>query len=406
MGQAEQTTAGLPLIVVMPDIALHSDGGGWCTDWPDGKEKWETFHIDQLIPWVDANLPTVAARRGRAVYGLSQGGFGAMSYAARHPDLFAAAGSYSGAIDTAADPTAQLLVTPIVQGTAFGLDRQPADAMFGPRTTNEINWAAHDPATLAANLRGMDIRLYTGNGRPGPLDAGFPNPGAMAIESGVHELTQLFHARLERLGIPSAYRDYGPGTHSWAYWARDLRDTIAPLMETFGHPRPDPVTVDYRSAEDPWSAWGWDVDVHRPAREFSALQDAGRDGFALRGSGTADVVTAPLYPAGATATVHITGLQVDRTETATADGAGRLHLTVPLGPGNRARQDTLQARLAGGTKAYTTQVRVTDVRAPVAAAGRRRCRPHAQARRGARRQGLKRSASRCWTSTMRPGRSR
>jgi S-formylglutathione hydrolase FrmB len=50
VGEAEQTTAGLPLILVMPDIALNLNGGGWCTNWPDGEYRWETFHIDQLIP--------------------------------------------------------------------------------------------------------------------------------------------------------------------------------------------------------------------------------------------------------------------------------------------------------------------------------------------------------------------
>src|ERR1700680_4517413 len=48
-GAAEQTTAGRQLIVVMPDIALGRDGGGWCTNWwgsgPQGRPLWETFHI-------------------------------------------------------------------------------------------------------------------------------------------------------------------------------------------------------------------------------------------------------------------------------------------------------------------------------------------------------------------------
>jgi S-formylglutathione hydrolase FrmB len=100
MGAAEQTTAGRPLIVVMPDIAQHDNGGGWCTDSYNGgaygPPEWETFHIDQLIPWIDSNLRTVAGRQGRAIAGLSQGGFCSMSYAARHPDLFSAALSFSG----------------------------------------------------------------------------------------------------------------------------------------------------------------------------------------------------------------------------------------------------------------------------------------------------------------------
>src|SRR3954454_18915126 len=66
-GDAERATAGLPAIVVMPDIDLNVDGGGWCTNWPNGKYKWETFHIDQLVPWVDKTFRTRATRSGRAI---------------------------------------------------------------------------------------------------------------------------------------------------------------------------------------------------------------------------------------------------------------------------------------------------------------------------------------------------
>ena len=63
-GDAEALTAGLPLIVVMPNIDIAGDGGGWCNNWTSSTgvtENWTTYHIDQLIPWVDANLPTIAA---------------------------------------------------------------------------------------------------------------------------------------------------------------------------------------------------------------------------------------------------------------------------------------------------------------------------------------------------------
>ena len=35
-GNAEQTTAGLPLIVVLPDAGFDGDGGGWFTNWYNG----------------------------------------------------------------------------------------------------------------------------------------------------------------------------------------------------------------------------------------------------------------------------------------------------------------------------------------------------------------------------------
>ena len=188
-GGAEATTAGRPLIVVMPDAGYDGDGGGWFTNWVNGgrggRPKWETFHIDQVVPWVDANLRTVRSRGGRAIAGLSQGGFGALSYAARHPDLFGTAASFSGAAEIARDPMAVKLVTPIIQATAVGLDHVGADDMFGPRATQELNWRARDPATLVDNLRWSHIYLWTGNGQPGPLDPVAPDSFAERIEAGV-----------------------------------------------------------------------------------------------------------------------------------------------------------------------------------------------------------------------------
>jgi Putative esterase/Transposase, Mutator family len=67
-GNAEALTAGFKGIVVMPDTGT---GGGY-VDWYNsgafGPPAWETYHIGQLLPWIDGHLPTIAARRGRAIY--------------------------------------------------------------------------------------------------------------------------------------------------------------------------------------------------------------------------------------------------------------------------------------------------------------------------------------------------
>jgi S-formylglutathione hydrolase FrmB len=379
MGDAEKTTATSPFIVAMPDAGYDSDGGGWFTDWyrggKGGVPKWESFHVGELIPFVDRNLRTVAARRGRAIYGLSQGGFGSMSYASRHPDMFVASGAFSGAVDTTADAEAQALTTPIIQATTTGLDGESdPDAMFGSRATENVNWAAHDPATLAANLRGQNIRLYTGNGFPGPLDGPVANPGAEAIEGGVHILNGLFHTRLDGLKIPSVYDDYGPGTHSWPYWARDFRDVAPVLAKVFADPPAAPAKVDYRSGDDHWSAWGYDVTFKRPAREFSELSDGDARGFALAGSGSATVLTPPAYLAGSRAQVSVktaSGTPGTATSTAVADATGRLALTVPLGPGNPDQQYTAASEAAGGPKVFTTHVAIAGVPRPAACTLRR-----------------------------------
>jgi hypothetical protein len=312
----------------MPDIALNDDGGGWCTDWHGGvgPHRWETFHIGELIPWIDGTLRTLRNRGGRAIAGLSQGGFCAMSYAARHPDLFGTALSFSGAPDVAYGPDAVIGTTLIVGGTEIGLDGQPIGSMFGDRLTAGVNWAAHDPTTLATNLRDTNLFMYAGNGRPGPLDQK-ANPGASAIEMMVSQDTRDFHDRLVALGIPSTYEPYGPGTHTWGYWARDLAASIGAVMDDFAHPRPLPPAVDYTSAENRFAVYGWSVVMSRGEQRLATLSHATPDGFSLSGGiGDATVTTPAVYAKDAVYRVTVNGAQ--RTVISTAHG--RLRMYVPL----------------------------------------------------------------------------
>jgi S-formylglutathione hydrolase FrmB len=336
-GGAEAATEGLPLIVVMPDAGFDGNGGGWFTNWVDtttalGPSQWETFHVDQLIPWVDANLHTVASREGRAIAGLSQGGFGSTTYAARHPDMFTSAASFSGAPDIDYNPLVAAGATAVIQATAVGLDGVQADAMFGSRATNEINWQGHDPADLVTNLRGVDVWLYTATGVPGPLDPPTPNPGAMGIEGLTHGSTISFVQRAQQLNVPVHLEDYVFGTHSWPYWARDLQEYLGPLMQTFAQPPARPEFASYQSVDQNWSQWGWSVSLDRPApQQFSALTDGGPNGFTLQGTGTATVVTPPFYAPGSVAIATISTPSGTSTIPATADESGRLVLTVSLG---------------------------------------------------------------------------
>jgi S-formylglutathione hydrolase FrmB len=229
VGDAEAITAGRPLIVVMPD----GGRGGWYTNWDNrgagGPPEWETYHVGELIPWVDDHYRTVATRDGRAIAGLSMGGFGAISYAARHPDLFDWAGSFSGAVDVIHNA----FVVGVIDLEA-PLDGGLPDDQFCDRILNQPNWQAHDPWTQAPNLRGMTIEIDTGNGQPGPYDGtrNYYDP----IEQQVHGMSVSLHQRLLALGIPHIWDDYGPGTHSWPYWQRDLRQALPSVLDTLAGP--------------------------------------------------------------------------------------------------------------------------------------------------------------------------
>jgi S-formylglutathione hydrolase FrmB len=182
-GGVERATTRTPLIVVMPDGGAEATYTG----------RWTSYHTDQLVRWVDTRFRTIAARRGRSIAGLSMGGFGALSYAARTPQTYAAAASFSGALE-----------------------------LSSPK-----------PIDLAPRLRSLAlVELRTGDGTPGPLDprATKRGCGACVIERFLHPMNVRMHDRLRALHIRHVWDDYGPGTHDWPYWRRDLRQTLPDLM--------------------------------------------------------------------------------------------------------------------------------------------------------------------------------
>ncbi len=274
-GIVQSLTDGLGLIVVMPDGGKSA----WYTDWYNnglgGTPMWETYHIDQLIPWIDDHFRTVAARSGRAIAGLSSGGFGAMSYASRHPDLFVAAAAFSGAVDTNTPP---VVAGKVIDGLA-AQDGGIPGSLFGLRETEEVRWRGHNPWDLADNLRGMDLTLRTGNGFPGGPGPEMLLDGGRLLEGAVHPMNVSFDQRLTALGIAHTFEDYGPGTHSFYYWNRDLQRTLPEIMSVFAEDRPDPSPFSYRSIEQSYEVYGWSVRMDRPRRRVQFTRERERDRF-------------------------------------------------------------------------------------------------------------------------------
>jgi S-formylglutathione hydrolase FrmB len=335
-GDAEQLTAKYPVLVVMPDTGPTGDYSNWYNGGAGGPPEWETYHVDQLIPWVDAHFRTKPSRAERAVAGLSMGGFGAMSYAARHPDLFAAAASFSGAVDT--NNPLDIAVTPV--------------SVWGPRATEEVRWRAHNPWDLAGNLRGISLTIRTGNGLTGG-----PFGGGDIVETTVRDMSVSFHDRLSQLAIPSIWDDYGPGGHDWPYWQRDLRETLPTLMAVFDRPKPAPSSFTFTAVEQRYGVYGWSVALRRPALEFSTLRVAGNRAFSITGGGEATVATAPLFPPGRSLLTVVTDASGRRLKHVVADTSGRLWIRLALGRGNRYQEYT---RAADGVprRSVTARVRI------------------------------------------------
>lgn len=85
-----------PLIMVMP---LGSTGTFTDEEWVDGVSPgngWGTFVARDLVRAVDRRFRTIPSPRGRAIGGLSEGGYGAIDIALRHPGEFSVVESWSG----------------------------------------------------------------------------------------------------------------------------------------------------------------------------------------------------------------------------------------------------------------------------------------------------------------------
>ncbi|WP_394843921.1 hypothetical protein LZC95_43565 [Pendulispora brunnea] len=80
-------------IVVMVDTSTKT-GSTYLVDSPI-TGAWDTFFAKDLVPYIDAHYRTLPRRTARGLVGHSTGGFNAMSYGLRHPELFSAIGASS-----------------------------------------------------------------------------------------------------------------------------------------------------------------------------------------------------------------------------------------------------------------------------------------------------------------------
>ena len=208
------------LIVVMPDA-----GNSWYVNWAENEDdqtnNWEDHVVRDVVGHVDWNFRTIARREGRAMTGLSMGGFGAITMGLRNPELFISIGSTSGALEYGRQaaarmrgeleprprrtPTAEQLarrrqLNPLIgiDGFSSQVERSPRGRMF----TNPEQADAYDPFTLIKQVPREDLpHIY--------LDCGTED----RLISGAQELA----AYMFEENIPFNYMQM-PGAHNAAYW--------------------------------------------------------------------------------------------------------------------------------------------------------------------------------------------
>jgi enterochelin esterase-like enzyme len=84
-----------PAILVMPQGARSGDPDAEYLNWGSGR-NWETFIAEELPEAIDKRFRTISSRSGRALIGLSAGGFGATVLGLHHLGRFSVVESWSG----------------------------------------------------------------------------------------------------------------------------------------------------------------------------------------------------------------------------------------------------------------------------------------------------------------------
>ncbi|HUU42680.1 MAG TPA: alpha/beta hydrolase family protein [Planctomycetota bacterium] len=176
----------LPLVVVMPD-----GGRSFYCDAPDGPAC-ETFLMKDVLGFVERFFPVRTDRRGRAIGGLSMGGYGAMKLALKYPDRFASVVSHSSAFDFG--------------HSEMRLERPEFARILGGA-------ASGGKDDLFAVAEGLDRRRAPAI----RFDCG--------RDDGLIGSNRRFHKHLMKLKIAHRYREY-PGAHNWAYWDEHIQEAL------------------------------------------------------------------------------------------------------------------------------------------------------------------------------------
>lgn len=216
--------AGYPVIIVMPDGG-HDAQAGFYSDWVDGSRQWETFHTRVLRRWVEGRWRTLHGGRHRAVAGLSMGGFGAMAYAARHPGVYRAAASFSGALD---------ILYPNAAAPILDTLHVVSPGIWGDPMTDGRVWKTHDPVDLAGRLRGIALFVTSGDGTKGGPAGDVDDPLAYATEAVVDAMSHDFTRALDARHVTFQSDFYGSGYHGWPYWQRELHWALPQIVAVTG----------------------------------------------------------------------------------------------------------------------------------------------------------------------------
>lgn len=188
----ERYVSGLPLVVVMPD-----GGRGWYTNAKEGS-AYEDDLLKDVLGLVERTFPVKAGREGRAIGGLSMGGYGAVKIGLKHHEMFSSVNSHSGAVGF--------------------LRNRDLSSEFQRIFGDQPEGGPEDPFAIIERID---------HGR-------VPK---MRIDCGTSDFlldqNRAFHRHLQDLEIAHEYEEF-PGSHEWGYWDEHVQQALAFHVRNLG----------------------------------------------------------------------------------------------------------------------------------------------------------------------------
>jgi S-formylglutathione hydrolase FrmB len=180
----------------------------------DGSVRYSDFFLQEFLPHIETKYRITPGRAGRAISGISMGGYGALRFAFAHPELFSAASAQSAALIT---DTPKTLDSAAQTGAPL---MQVLTTVFG-NPINVPHWNENSPFLLAkknaAALRKTAIYFNCGQDD----NYGFEK-GAAAL-----------HDELKKENVKHEYHSY-PGDHSLTYFLEHFAEVMEFHSRAFG----------------------------------------------------------------------------------------------------------------------------------------------------------------------------
>jgi S-formylglutathione hydrolase FrmB len=176
-----------------------------------GSARYDDFFIRDFVPQMEKKFRLLTTRNGRAIGGISMGGYGALRFAFKYPQMFVSVGAQMPALLEQLPRGSRDAGFTAFFGTAFG---SPLDEAF---------WKANTPFIFArtANLHGLNIYVDCGD---------HDNFG---FDAGTRQLDKLLSDRR----VPHVVHIY-PGQHDFRFVAQHLMEALEFDAQTFVSSKP------------------------------------------------------------------------------------------------------------------------------------------------------------------------